>query len=148
MDVRQLEVDDIELLKGLFTVVLPAFTEQMVDERGPARFLGDPTTFAFGAWIDGEPAGLAWGIQMPTSAGRLVTYLHDLLVREQFRRRGIASGLVTESMALARSLGSTRFWLSTGRHNEIAQSLYGSLGGVRKPLGDVNFWWELEPSRT
>jgi hypothetical protein len=47
-------------------------------------------------------------------------------------------------MTLARERGSTKFWLSTGGHNEIAQSLYASLGGDRKPLGDVNYWWDLD----
>ena len=48
-------------------------------------------------------------------------------------------------MALARARGSSRFWLSTGGHNEVAQAVYESLGGDRKPLGDVNYWWDLEP---
>ena len=39
--------------------------------------------------------------------------------------------------------GSTKFWLSTGGHNEVAQALYASLDGDRKPLGDVNYWWDL-----
>ena len=46
-------------------------------------------------------------------------------------------------MTLARRRGSTKLWLSTGGHNEIAQALYESLGGDRKPLGDVNYWWDL-----
>lgn len=46
-------------------------------------------------------------------------------------------------MALGRRHGSTRLWLSTGGHNETAQALYESLGGDRKPLGDVNYWWDL-----
>ncbi len=92
------------------------------------------------------PAGLAWGLQIHYPSGRAVTYLHELDVREEFRRRGIATQLVVRSMELARSRGSTRFWLSTGGHNEIAQALYESLGGERKPLGDVNYWWELDQS--
>ncbi len=28
--------------------------------------------------------------------------------------------------------------------NETAQALYESLGGDRKPLGDVNYWWDLD----
>jgi len=75
-----------------------------------------------------------------------MTYLHQLDVREQFRRRGIGSQLVIESMALARDRGSTRFWLSTGGHDHVAQSLYESLGGERKPRGDVRFWWDLQPT--
>ncbi|MEZ5296072.1 MAG: GNAT family N-acetyltransferase [Ilumatobacteraceae bacterium] len=58
---------------------------------------------------------------------------------------GTGSALVAEAMAIGRRRGSTRFWLSTGGHNEVAQAVYASLGGDRKPLGDVNYWWDLEP---
>jgi ribosomal protein S18 acetylase RimI-like enzyme len=81
---------------------------------------------------------------MDACRGRAVTYLHELDVLEDFRRRGVATRLVTRAMELARERGSTRFWLSTGGHNEIAQSLYESLGGERKPRGDVNYWWALD----
>jgi ribosomal protein S18 acetylase RimI-like enzyme len=46
-------------------------------------------------------------------------------------------------MGWAHRHGCDRFWLSTGGHNEGAQALYESLGGERKPLGDVNYWWRL-----
>jgi hypothetical protein len=47
-------------------------------------------------------------------------------------------------MDLGRRSGSTRFWLSTGAHNQAAQKLYGSLGGERKAQGDVNHWWAID----
>lgn len=71
-------------------------------------------------------------------------YVQELDVQGNWRRQGVGSALIAEAMALARRLGSTRFWLSTGRHNETAQALYESLGGDRKPLGDVNYWWDLD----
>jgi len=147
MEIRQLTRDDSGVLVEVFSAVLPEFPERLVD-GAPASFLADPTSFAFGAWDATEPAGLAWGVQMRDPTGRLITYLHQLDVREQFRRRGVGSRLVAASMALARDRGSTRFWLSTGGHNDAAQSLYESLGGERKPRGDVNFWWELQPTTT
>ena len=143
MDVRLLTGGDERALVELFDAVLPGFVERLADDRGPERFLADPAAFVFGAWVDGEPAGLAWGVQVPAPSGRPFTYLHELDVREAFRRRGIATRLVTDAMALARDRGSTRFWLSTGGHNAVAQALYESLGGDRKPLGDVNYWWQL-----
>lgn len=146
MEIRQLVPDDLDELVELFGSVLPEFAERVV-ENGPSSFLANPTSFAFGAWVASEPAGLAWGVQMRAPTGRLITYLHQLDVREQFRRRGIGARLVVESMALARERGSTRFWLSTGGHNEVAQSLYDSLGGERKPRGDVNYWWDLQPTQ-
>jgi ribosomal protein S18 acetylase RimI-like enzyme len=145
MEIRRLTPDDSDVLVDLFATVLPEFAERVV-EGGPASFLADPMSFAFGAWVEAEPAGLAWGVQMRAPSGRPITYLHELDVREKFRRRGIGSRLVAESMALARERGSARFWLSTGGHNDVAQSLYESLGGERKPLGDVNYWWELRPT--
>ena len=36
-----------------------------------------------------------------------------------------------------------RFWLSAGMRNEVAQAVYESLGGDRKPLRDANYWWQL-----
>lgn len=88
--------------------------------------------------IERSPVGLAWGLA-DALAGRLTTYVHEVDVRGNWRRQGVGSALVTEAMTLARQLGSTEFWLSTGAHRETAQALYKSLGGDRKPLGDVNY---------
>ena len=129
---------------ALFAAVLPGSPTARVDRFDePDAFLRDSHSFALGAHANGAPVGLAWGVQMRSPSGRLTTYLHELDVQENWRRRGVGSTLVTEAMNLARVQGSTRFWLSTGGHNETAQALYKSLRGVRKPLGDVNFWWDL-----
>ena len=143
--VRELSSADPVVLIELFEAVLPGFSERLAaDGSGPTTFLADPASFAFGAYVDEVPAGLAWGVQIRYPNGRLVTYLHELDVREEFRRRRIASGLIKSSMELARRRGSSRFWLSTGGHNHPAQALYESLNGERKPLGDVNYWWHLD----
>lgn len=110
----------------------------------PEAFLRDPASFVLGAYVDHTPAGLAWGLQMRSPSGRLPTYVHELDVHEQYRRRGVASALIRTAMAVARRRGSTEFWLSTGGHNQIAQALYDSLGGDRKPLGEVTYWWDLD----
>jgi len=142
--VRQLKSGDHHALTELFDTVLSDFTDLLSPtSSGPAVFLDDPASFVFGAYVDDSPAGLAWGIQMRSPNGRLTTYVHQMEVRDQYRRRGLATSLVAHAMDLGRRRGSTRFWLSTGGHNASAQSLYESLDGVRKPNGDVNYWWEL-----
>ena len=141
--IRQLTVGDTESLFALFDAVLPGFSGSLLDAAGPGSFLVHPASFVFGAYVDVEPAGLAWGMQMRYPNGRRVTYLHELDVREEFRRRHITTALIEDSMTLARQRGSTRFWLSTGGHNEVAQSVYAALDSVRKPLGDVNYCWDL-----
>jgi ribosomal protein S18 acetylase RimI-like enzyme len=140
-NITQLHVGDEDALLTLFGELLPGFV--LLDAGGPTLFLSDPASFVFGAYVGDAPAGLAWGVQIRYPTGRLVTYLHELDVHEKFRRQHIATSLIEESMALARLRGSTRFWLTTGGHNEVAQSVYASLDGVRKPLGDVNYWWDL-----
>ena len=140
-EVRLLGAADAAGLPELFEVVLPGFLATMHD-GAPLAFLNDRATFVLGAYLaGGVPAGLGWGVQMRSPGGRLTTYLHELDVRAACRRQGVGTALVREAMVLAQRRGSTRFWLSTGGHNEVAQSLYESLGGDRKPLGDVNYWW-------
>jgi ribosomal protein S18 acetylase RimI-like enzyme len=145
VEIRELVAGGGDQLVALFAGVLPdsptAVAEQL-DE--PEAFLRDPSSFVLGAYVDDAPVGLAWGVQMRSPSGRRTTYLHELDVHESWRRRGIGSALVIEAMALARRRGSTKFWLSTGGHNDGAQALYESLGGDRKPLGDVNYWWDLD----
>lgn len=145
MEIRELVEGDAGRLVALFAAVLPdSPTASSDDPEEQEEFLRDPTTFALGAYIDGTPVGLAWGMQMRSPSGRLTTYVHELDVHEHWRRRGVGSALITEAMSVARRRGSTKFWLSTGGHNTTAQALYLSLGGDRKPLGDVNFWWDLD----
>ena len=130
---------------ALFAAVLPDSPTALVDQLSePDAFLRESNTFALGAFVDDAAVGLAWGLQMRSPSGRLTTYLHELDVHADWRRQGIGSALVSEAMTIARRNGSTKFCLSTGGHNEIAQALYGSLGGDRKPLGDVNYWWDLD----
>lgn len=145
MEIRELVVGEADQLVALFVAVLPDSPTALADNLDePEMFLDDPNSFVLGAYIDDAPVGVAWGLQMRSPSGRLTTYLHELDVHESWRRHGVGSALVAEAMTLARKRGSTKFWLSTGAHNEPAQALYDSLGGDRKPLGDVNYWWGLD----
>ena len=145
VEVRELGAGDADELVALFAAVLPGSpTAEAHGRDAPVEFLGHPSSFALGAYVDQAPVGLAWGVQMRSPSGRLTTYLHELEVQERWRRRGVGTALVTAAMASGRRRGSTRFWLSTGGHNAPANALYEALGGVRKPLGDVNYWWDLD----
>jgi len=145
VDIRELADGEADQLVELFDGVLPGSATALATQLDqPEAFLRDPSSFVLGAYIDDAPVGLAWGLQMRSPSGRLITYVHELDVHVDWRRQGIGSALITEAMTLARRIGSTKFWLSTGGHNETAQALYESLGGERKPLGDVNYWWDLD----
>lgn len=145
IEIRELLGSEAERLVALFDAVLPGFAASLAtDFDGPSSFLQDSTSFVLGAYIDETPVGLAWGLRMRSPRGLLTTYVHELAVRQAWRRQGIGTALISEAMTVARRGGSTKFWLSTGGHNEVAQALYDSLGGDRKPLGDVNYWWNLD----
>ncbi len=145
VEVRELVAGRADQLVALFAAVLPGSPTARANQLDePEAFLREPNSFVLGAYIEDAPVGLAWGLQMRSPSGRLTTYVHELDVCENWRRQGIGSALVAEAMFLARRRGSTKFWLSTGGHNETAQALYESLGGDRKPLGDVTYWWDLD----
>ncbi len=145
VEIRELVAGGALELVALFAAVLPDSPTALADELDePEAFLRDPNSFALGAYVDDAPVGLAWGLQMRSPSGRVTTYVHELDVHEDWRRQGVGSALIIEAMNVARRRGSTKFWLSTGGHNETAQALYESLGGDRKPLGDVNYWWVLD----
>ena len=145
MLIQELVAGEADRLVALFAAVLPdSPTARAAQLHEAEAFLWDGSAFVLGAYIDDAPVGLAWGLQMRSPSGRLTTYVHELEVHGAWRRRGVGSALITEAMSLARRRGSTKFWLSTGGHNETAQALYASLGGDRKPLGDVNYWWDLD----
>lgn len=142
VDIRGLEPDDPQALANLIEAVEPTGSSTTGLEH-QATFLTDPSTFVLGGYVVNQPVAFAWGNLMPSPDGRLTTYLHKLAVHEAWRRQGIATAIVTEAMKLGKQRGSTRFWLTTAGRNEDAQALYDSLGGDRKELGDVNYWWQL-----
>ncbi len=145
MEIRELSDGDAERLVALYQAVLPdSPTAEYGNRQGASAFLADPSSFVLGAYDGDDSIALAWGIQMRSPSGRLTTYLHELDVHEAWRRRGVGTALVETAMRIARRRGSTKFWLSTGGHNSTAQALYESLGGDRKPRGDVNYWWSLD----
>src|SRR3954469_67897 len=110
MRIHEFQAGEGAKLLELFQAVLPNFTDLAdFSDQGPAVFLLDSHSFALGAYVDGTPAGLAWGSQMRSPNGGLTTYIHELDVREQWRRQGLATALMTAAFDLARRRGSTRF---------------------------------------
>lgn len=142
--IRELGPADEPALRTLMDAVIPGWADLLAPgASGPTAFLADGESAVVAAYDDAEPVGWAWGVRIRYPNGRLVTYVHQLDVVESHRRRGVATKLIEASKTIARRRGCSKFWLSTGGHNEVAQALYGHLGGDRKPLGDVNYWWDL-----
>jgi GNAT superfamily N-acetyltransferase len=96
----------------------------------------EPVTLrAHVAEVDGDVAAMAlWFLNFSTWDGVEGVYLEDLFVRQRFRRRGLAQGLLT---ALARECvdnGYTRLSWAVLNWNADAISLYQTVGAA--PLGE------------
>jgi GNAT superfamily N-acetyltransferase len=100
-----------------------------------ALFNERPTLHAHVAEVDGEVAAMAlWFLNFSTWDGVEGVYLEDLYVRSQFRRLGLARGLLA---ALARECvdnGYTRLSWAVLNWNTDAIALYEAVSG--QPQGE------------
>jgi GNAT superfamily N-acetyltransferase len=97
-----------------------------------AALFDEPITLrAHVAEVDGDVAAMAlWFLNFSTWDGVEGVYLEDLFVRQRFRRRGLARGLLT---ALARECvdnGCTRLSWAVLNWNTDAISLYETVGAA------------------
>ena len=108
------------------------------------RMLADPRAIggALIAFADGIPAGCAtWQRQFSTFRGRETTYLEDLSVLPQFRKRGVGQALLKEIAKLALARGTNRLhWLMMA-WNDDGRRFYTAAGAS---IEDGNCYCTLE----
>jgi ribosomal protein S18 acetylase RimI-like enzyme len=95
--------------------------------------LARPNYVALLAELDGEPAGylVAEVVRHPETGrhhAHAMIYVHELSVREAFRRRGVASALMDAAKAHGETLGITRLALDTWSFNEGALAFFKAYG--------------------
>lgn len=85
--------------------------------------------------FNGNPIGQLWvrlrHIDPSIEAGLAVAYVHTLVVMPEFRRLGVAQGLVRRASALAVERGCTHVSIGVDRPNEAARRLYAKWGFER-----------------
>lgn len=110
-----------------------------VRSRLADRLAEQPHAFSLVAYVDVEPAGLAnCFVGLSTFAAKPLVNIHDLIVKSDFRGRGIAKALFAEIEAIASAKGACKVTLEVLSGNEPAKALYRSLG-----YGD----YELDPAQ-
>ena len=104
-------------------------------EEGYAWFLGtqieQPDSLVLVAEADGEIAGYLYAGIEPRNWKELreeAGFIHDVLVDESRRGRGIAQALMEEAAAWCRERGVPRVLLWTAARNTRAQQLFERLG--------------------
>lgn len=119
--------------------------------RGYASFLGSvlrsPDACVFVAEEEGEVTGYVYAALEPLSWKELrgpAGFIHDVAVREEVRRAGVATALLEAAVAWLRERGAPRVILWTAAPNAAAQRLFRRLG-FRDTM--VEMTMELESSR-
>jgi len=134
--VRRLGPDEADLARTLVAAI----------DRTPgdiAAWLADDRNVMVAALVDGAPAGMAYGYQLPRVDDRPVALLlYSIDTLPAFRRRGVATALVAEM----RRQSPGGMWLVTNESTPGTMGLYGNAGGQRLFPDDVLFSFDPLPS--
>lgn len=103
-----------------------------------------PFVFSVLAWDDGAPVGLINAIEgFSTFACAPLVNVHDVVVIDSHRGRGIAARLFAEVEAIARERGACKLTLEVLAGNAAARALYEKLGfddyRLDPALGEARF---------
>jgi GNAT superfamily N-acetyltransferase len=103
-----------------------------------------PFVFSVLAWDDGAPVGLINAIEgFSTFACAPLVNVHDVVVLDSHRGRGIAARLFAEVEAIARERGACKLTLEVLAGNAAARALYEKLGfddyRLDPALGEARF---------
>lgn len=126
---------DLDILKQMLVVFADAFDEQSTyqDKIASDAYLEtrlrDDTFVPLAAIADDRVVGaLAAYVLKKFEQQRSEIYIYDLAVLEDYRRRGIATGLIEQVRAIARDIGAWVVFVQADPGDDPAIKLYESLG--------------------
>jgi aminoglycoside 3-N-acetyltransferase I len=126
---------DLPVLKSLLAVFGSAFGEpdtygaHVPSDAYLTRLLGKPHFIALAALEGDDVVGGLCAYELEKfEQERSEIYIYDLAVREDRRRRGVATGLIRALQALARSRGAWVIFVQADYVDPPAIALYESLG--------------------
>jgi aminoglycoside 3-N-acetyltransferase I len=133
--VRRLGTSDIETMRALNRTFGEVFGERDTYEAQPPeesyleRLLGDPKFVALVALeSDQVIGGLAAYELVKFEQERSEFYIYDLAVREDRRRRGVATALIGETRRIAAAAGAEVVFVQADYGDDPAIALYTRLG--------------------
>lgn len=135
LDVRQLGVDDLDLMNELLSVFGDAFEEPetyVARRPGPeysTRLLGSDDFIALVALkAHRVVGGIAAYVLHKLEQERSEVYLYDLAVAEAHRRQGVATALIRALQRLAAERGAHVIFVQADYGDDAAIALYTKLG--------------------
>ncbi|MGZ5818879.1 MAG: GNAT family N-acetyltransferase [Burkholderiaceae bacterium] len=97
------------------------------------------------AFVEGNPAGLMIGFEgFSTFACKPLINIHDVVVAEKYRGRGLSRKMLSHMERIAQDSGCCKLTLEVLEGNTIAQTLYRSSGfegyALDPTMGKALFW--------
>lgn len=139
--IRRLGSDDALLLQATARVMGEAFGEadEYASEPPDTGYLGQllgGECFIALAAVEGDAAigGLVAYELRKYERRRSEIYLYDLAVAEAWRRKGVATALIEELKAVARSRGAWVIFVQADHGDDAAIALYSKLGSSREEV--------------
>ncbi|QOL24551.1 GNAT family N-acetyltransferase [Thalassotalea sp. LPB0316] len=104
-----------------------------------------PQVFSIICYFDGQPAGLVNCVKgFSTFAAKPLVNIHDVVVLEGFRGKGISQLMLDEVERMAREQGCCKLTLEVLEGNKVAQNAYRKLGfagyELDPEMGQAVFW--------
>ena len=109
-----------------------------------ARYLADEGHHFLGAYLDGEPAGVATATEILRPDKPPELFLNELVVLPASRRKGVAGSLLAELKHLAADRGCEAIWVLTEEDNEGGMATYRAAGGRR--IDGTTVMFVIDPS--
>lgn len=106
-------------------------------------YLCDPKNFLAVAVQDGVVVGMASALAYLHPDKPLQLFINEVGVAERWRRRGIATRLMTLVMERGREIGCTEAWVATEVGNTAARGTYEALAGKEDEDLAVVYTWQL-----
>ena len=133
-DIARLGPDDLAAMQEANRLFSEVFGEEGYHGPPPGeaylrKLLSDDKFIALVARIDGQMIGALAGYELVKfETERSEIYIYDLAVREEFRRRGVATALIDRLKAVARDEGAWVIFVQADPPDQPAVSLYDKLG--------------------
>jgi aminoglycoside 3-N-acetyltransferase I len=111
---------------------------KLAEGAAHTALLADEHTIFLAAFQGIQAIGFVYGYELLRMDGApSMLFVYELDVEAAYRRRGIATRLMTELERIARSRGISEGFVLTEPDNDAANTLYESLGGQRS---DAVMW--------
>ncbi len=120
---------------------LPGFVKQNLVSELKKR----PVIHSVIAFVHEKPAGLAICMEgFSTFACKPLLNVHDMVVAQEFRGRGISRRLLAKAEEIAKKLGCCKLTLEVLEGNQVARAAYRSFGfegyELNPEAGKALFW--------